>query len=69
MENTGKALKVKNLDYCVLFRDDKGYYLSKTNIAESMSLKIIEKGDRDYCEKKIAELNNKNKEETPVIEK
>lgn len=59
MENSTKGLKIKNLDYCLLFRDDKGYYLSKTVIAESMALKIVEKGDKEYCERKITELNEK----------
>jgi hypothetical protein len=61
MENLVSRSKVKNLDYCVLFREDKGYYLSKTSIAESMDLNIVEKGDKVYCEKKIDSLNQPEK--------
>ena len=41
---------VKNEEYCVLFREDKGYFLSKTKVAVSMGLKHIFAGSKKECE-------------------
>jgi hypothetical protein len=41
---------VKNEEYCVLFREDKGYYLSKTKVAVSMGLECIFTGSKKECE-------------------
>ncbi|MFI5144154.1 MAG: hypothetical protein ACHQJ4_01035 [Ignavibacteria bacterium] len=40
----------KNEEYCVLFREEKGYYLSKTKVAVSMGLKHIFAGSKKECE-------------------
>ena len=40
----------KNEEYCVLFREDKGYFLSKTKVAVSMGLKYIFAGSKKECE-------------------
>ncbi len=49
----------KKDQYCILFREIKGYYLSKVSIAESMKLTIIDKGEKKYCLNKINQMNLK----------
>ena len=39
----------KNEEYCVLFREDKGYFLSKTKVAVSMELEYILTGSKKEC--------------------
>jgi uncharacterized protein YbdZ (MbtH family) len=40
---------VKNEEYCVLHREDKGYYLSKTKVAVSMGFECIFTGSKKEC--------------------
>ncbi len=49
--------KPKREDYCILFRENKGYYLSKVAIAESMKLDMVAKGEKKYCLNRIERLN------------
>lgn len=51
----------KNEEYCVLHRDDKGYFLSKTKVAVSMGLKYIFAGSKKEC---LSFIDNKKTEVT-----
>ena len=49
----------KNEEYCVLYTESKGYYLSKIQIAKSMKLENILAGTKKSCR---IFIENKNKE-------
>jgi hypothetical protein len=52
----------RNEEYCVLHREDKGYFLSKTKVAVSMGLECIFTGSKKEC---LSFIDNKS---TEVIE-
>ncbi len=51
--------KTKKDQYCILFRENKGYYLSRIDIAASMNLNVVERGEKKYCLSRIEKLNIK----------
>ena len=51
--------KTKKDQYCILFRENKGYYLSRIDIAVSMNLNVVERGEKKYCLSRIEKLNIK----------
>jgi len=50
----------KNEEYCVLYRNDKGYFLSKTKVAVSMGLECIFSGSKKDCESLIENKKTEN---------
>ncbi len=54
-----------NEEYCVLYKEDKGYYLSKTKVAASMGLECILSGSKKEC---LDFIDNKNTEILKVAE-
>ncbi len=48
-----------NREYCVLYKEDKGYYLSKTKVADSMGLEYVSAGSKKEC---LDYIDNKNTE-------
>lgn len=53
-------LKKKDEGYCVLHKEDKGYYLSRIEIARSLNFEPVEKGTKKDCEIFIKNNNNGN---------
>jgi len=51
-------MKIKKEEYCVLYIESKGYYLSKLEIAQSLSFTPIEVGSKRDCENYINENND-----------
>lgn len=54
----------KNEEYCVLHREDKGYFLSKTKVAVSMGLECIFTGSKKECESFIENKKTENIQST-----
>jgi hypothetical protein len=53
-------IKKKEVEYCVLHKEGKGHYLSKVEIAKSLSFDPIEVGSKKDCEIFIKNKNNGN---------
>ena len=56
--NNYAQLKKKDEGYCVLHKEDKGYYLSRIDIAKSMNFEPVETGTKKDCENFIKNNNN-----------
>ncbi len=50
-------IKKREEGYCVLHKEDKGFYLSKVEIARSLNFEPVETGSKKDCENFI---NNKS---------
>jgi hypothetical protein len=51
-------IKKKDEGYCVLYKADKGYYLSKVEIARSYNFETVETGTKKDCLNFIKNKNN-----------
>jgi hypothetical protein len=51
-------IKKKDEGYCVLHKEDKGYYLSRVEIAKSLNFEPVETGSKKDCEYFIKNKNN-----------
>jgi len=57
-------VKKKEIEYCVLHKEDKGYYLSRVEIAKPLNLDPVQVGSKKDCLNYIKNNNNGNNSES-----